>query len=386
MSHFLSYIRSAPRVFHDAFPAYCLSAAVLVCVLELAIVRWDIPNPFASAAGHLPVAVLLLAMAAAPAVALGLFLYGRDRGCRQPPRLLGRLFLWGALSGPFVGFAEHVGGLLLGMEGPPSPLQAFLYYFIVVGGLEEFAKYTVARRLAYATPHFRQVYDGVLFCVASTLGFATLENILYILTAGDAAAGVALGRALTAVPSHVANGVVMGYALGRAHAAKGTTREGQWIRFGFLGAVVLHGAYDFMLVLPGAAALLFLPVMLLGWVLAWKMIRRALAVSPFSRCAGCGGGVPRAASYCPRCGTDRKLRIVCKDCGAPVSKWSRRCQKCATRVRLPRHLHPGQIGALFPGRAFNACPFCGEGIPTRTRFCLHCGRLVRHAPVRVGQM
>lgn len=356
-------------------PAIGLGAAIGFLAASLATVRWNVLTPVGSTGGWTGHLVVLLVIAIAPAIALGLYVYCRDRYYNESLKLLVVLFFYGVLSAPLAGLCEQIAAGLLGYEDETASVAAhFFFYFFVVGLFEELAKFIVARKLTYRSRQFKQVYDGVLFCTAAALGFATIENICYVFTAGPIAMEVAIGRALTAVPSHVADAVVMGYAMGRARAVRGTHREHDWLLRGLFGAVLFHGAYDFVLTVGSGNLLLFLPIMLAGWVAAYLMLRKGTAFSPFTRCEKCSRVLPRLASHCPFCGQDRFVELTCRSCGAGLSKWASRCTSCYARVRFPWHLRVEHLANLFRDRPFEACPSCEEQIPAGTRYCLHCGQ------------
>ena len=239
--------------------------------------------------------------------------------------------------------------------------------------LEEAVKFLVVWKLVYRTREFKQVYDGILFCTASALGFAIVENLVYVLTSGSEAAAVALVRALTAVPSHIADGVWMGYGLGRARAVRGKRKEKEWLVLGFGGAVVLHGAYDFFLMFDSAVRLCFWGVMVGGWIAAFKVLKKALESSPFMPCSICCRPVPRTAAFCPLCRAEQTVHLTCNHCRKPVGKWARRCGHCYTRVRFPWHLQIHRIPELYPDHRLVTCVACDQIAPSGMMFCLHCG-------------
>jgi RsiW-degrading membrane proteinase PrsW (M82 family) len=178
-------------------PAYCLSAVVhilrphlprigvgiliLLQLLELYLCQWDVSLPYGLVGGWGFYVLALLCMAIAPGYALGLYLYHRDRYYDQSWVFLGRLFFYGILSGPVAGLGEWIAITLSGYrEKSASLADHFVFFFFVVGFLEELVKFAVVWKLAYRSQAFKQVYDGLLFCGASALGFATMENILYV--------------------------------------------------------------------------------------------------------------------------------------------------------------------------------------------------------------
>ena len=86
----------------------------------------------------------------------------------------------------------------------------------MAGLVEEYLKLTVVRLTAYRAPAFDEVMDGVVYTVVAGMGFACLENVLYVMGGSLA---TALVRAFTAVPLHAVASGLMGYSLGRARFA-----------------------------------------------------------------------------------------------------------------------------------------------------------------------
>lgn len=191
--------------------------------------------------------VLLLA-ALLPAIILLIRVYKLDKIEKEPRGLLLKLVLFGALSG-VVASATEAGLLyLLGLLAPRSELAYLLLEnFIAVALVEELCKRWPVRRFAWNHPAFDYRFDAVVYCVFSALGFAALENILYVTQYG---LSVAVSRALLSVPGHFFFAVYMGIYLGEAKRAE---REGEgflrdrFLRESILVPVLLHGFWDFSL-------------------------------------------------------------------------------------------------------------------------------------------
>jgi len=201
--------------------------------------------------------VLLGGSAVVPSLLLLWYVYARDRN-PEPRGLLVKTFLLGAaICVPVVPVAmwlESLGQRLSVSVWGSALVQAFLGAAIP----EEGFKYLVLRRYVWSKPAFDEPLDGVVYGATASLGFATLENILYV---SDGGMEVAVLRALTAVPEHAFTGVIMGAFVGRARF---TQDAGQ--RFGLLAAglgwaVLLHGAYDAFLMTQTAFALLAVGVL-----------------------------------------------------------------------------------------------------------------------------
>uniref|UniRef100_A0A7V1EHM3 PrsW family intramembrane metalloprotease n=1 Tax=candidate division WOR-3 bacterium TaxID=2052148 RepID=A0A7V1EHM3_UNCW3 len=94
----------------------------------------------------------------------------------------------------------------------------------------------------YKNIEFDEVMDGIVYCVASSLGFATIENIFYVFEYG---VGTGILRAFLSVPGHALFGALMGYYIGRAKFDK--PNEKRLITLGLLFAILTHGIFDFLL-------------------------------------------------------------------------------------------------------------------------------------------
>ena len=177
----------------------------------------------------------------------------------------------------------------------------------MAGLVEEYLKLTVVRLTAYRAPAFDEVMDGVVYTVVAGLGFACLENVLYVL---GGSLGTALVRAFTAVPLHAVASGLMGYSLGRARFAASKSAEGALIARGLFTAVGVHGLYDFLLFAsphggPGAS-LLVVPLIVVGFLALRGRMRAALAADQ-ARAQAAASRRPRPARPARR---DRAMRSL----------------------------------------------------------------------------
>ena len=224
----------------------------------------------------------LLVLAIAPAVALFLFFYLRDKYRKEPLGILLATFGLGAASLVPAALTSLSLQKLTGWHSDtPSLLHAFLGAMIIVGLVEEGAKFIVVRFYAYHRPEFDEPYDGIMYSVMAALGFATLENTLYVFSNG---AGAGVMRALLSMPSHAFDGVLMGYFLGEAKFAR-NDRVGNWLSaLGFGLAVTAHGLYDFIVFSLDKAPLMILSLItmaILFWVIFFKATRKLSEQSPY---------------------------------------------------------------------------------------------------------
>lgn len=193
--------------------------------------------------------ISILALGILPSIALMVYTYKLDRVESEPMDLVRRVFLRGALATLFAMLLETAGAFVLmrtGLEQDGIPYN-FLFFFVVVAVSEELVKYLPVRRNIWYHPAFDCVFDAVVYAVASALGFAAAENVMYIMGYGISVAPV---RAIFSVPMHGICGVFMGHHMGMAKYAESQFRWGAMRMHNFLSLaipVLLHGYYDFCL-------------------------------------------------------------------------------------------------------------------------------------------
>lgn len=218
----------------------------------------------------------LIVAAIAPAVVLLIAIYRADRLEKEPARLLLLLVGLGLVSTGLAAAAEQLGeGILSVWFMEDSLIYNFLLYFIVVAGAEEGFKYLLLRRATWRSPHFNCSFDGVVYAVFVSLGFALWENIGYVTFYGFETAVV---RALTAVPGHACFGVFMGAWYGSAkrwqlRGDDAASRRDR--RLALLLPMLLHGAYDFVASLPNDSMIwIFILFVLVMFIAALRKVRR----------------------------------------------------------------------------------------------------------------
>lgn len=190
---------------------------------------------------------ILIAAAVIPAIFLMIRVWRADRLEPESPAILLRLVVAGVLSALIALCSERILSFILDRAVEQSTLlYAVLLYFVVVAVSEEGAKYFMLQKRTWRSEEFNCQYDGVVYAVFVSLGFALWENISYVMHYGFQ---TALVRAVTAIPGHACFGVFMGVFYG---AAKRLDNEGKRTasrvcrRVGLLLSILLHGAYDFI--------------------------------------------------------------------------------------------------------------------------------------------
>ena len=226
---------------------------------------------------------VLIAAAVIPAIILMLYIYRSDHLEREPVGLLVKLAVLGVLATLLALVGEKLGSLLLrGLEQRSTAYQ-LLMNFLVVGLCEEGFKFLLLRLSTWNNPNFNCRYDGVVYAVFLSLGFALWENISYVFVYG---LGAALVRAVTAIPGHAAFGVFMGAWYGQAKAQE---RNGNLPRCRFcqrmalLVPVAIHGLYDYIALRENdsATSALFLIFIVVTFVAAFWTLKRMAKLDRF---------------------------------------------------------------------------------------------------------
>jgi len=224
----------------------------------------------------LPVLVVYIAAAVVPAFILLRYVYRHDTIEKEPPLLLVTLFLLGVLSALGAMVLESIAQTVLDLlVAPESPFYTVLMAFLVVAVMEEGAKLYFLKRRTWYHSAFNYRFDGVVYAVFVSLGFAAYENILYVFQYG---LSVALPRALLAIPGHMSFAVFMGVFYGRAKLCEGRGNDAAGrrnLRRGYFTAVFLHGFYDACAMTGGSKALLLFAIFIvLMYLSVYRTLRR----------------------------------------------------------------------------------------------------------------
>ncbi|UFT97644.1 glutamic-type intramembrane protease PrsW [Radiobacillus kanasensis] len=201
----------------------------------------------------------------APTLALLAFFYLKDRFDSEPLTMVFRTFLYGALLVFPIMFIQYA----FMEEGLGS--NSFIYSFLITGFLEEFFKWFIFMYTAYKYSDFDSMYDGIVYGVALSLGFATVENILYLVAHG---VETAFSRALFPVSSHALFGVIMGFYIGKAKFTKKYRKS--TLLYALVLTIGLHGTYDYILqTVTGNWLYALIPFMIGLWMLALRKVKVA---------------------------------------------------------------------------------------------------------------
>lgn len=220
--------------------------------------------------------LILLALALAPGAAIGLYIYLKDKHEREPLGLLMRSFFFGILSVFVTLLISRVIGAFITIDEQSVGEQA-VHAFLIVALVEEFSKFIFVRGILYNNPNFNEPFDGIVYSVMVSMGFATFENILYVT---DGGISTALMRMFTAVPAHATFAILMGFYLGKA---KFEHKKSYYAIHALAVAALFHGAYDYCLFISFVPGIVFgaLASLVVGIWLSRKAIKIHQFASPF---------------------------------------------------------------------------------------------------------
>ena len=219
--------------------------------------------------------VFLFIITILPSLLIGLYIYYKDKYEKEPIHLIVNSFLFGCLaiipSFLLEAFAEY----------SLEEIDIFLYTLIGIAAIEEGMKFFFLKKYLFSHKEFNEPFDGIIYAVMISLGFATIENLAYVFLYSDPSESlqVAFWRMFSAVPLHAACGVIMGYYAGEAKFEK--KRQSMLLFIGLLGAITLHTFYDYFLIINKATILSFISLSI-GIFYSIKAIRIHQDNSPFN--------------------------------------------------------------------------------------------------------
>jgi len=227
--------------------------------------------------------MVLFALAVAPGIAICFYIFFRDQYNPEPRKHLLISFMLGILSAVPAITLQY---LMLPIESyPPTIVSVAIKAFFIVAFTEELCKFVMLRYYAYRQPEFDEPFDGIVYGVMVSMGFATIENIAYVMKFGFTTAII---RMFISVPAHACFGILMGYHVGRAKFHAG--HPFPYLMRGLFLAIFFHGSFDFFLFLKESdfvkehvsdlyLIICALVMLVLGISLAIKAIREHIQIS-----------------------------------------------------------------------------------------------------------
>ena len=222
------------------------------------------------------VIAVYIGAAVLPAGLLFLYIYKQDRYEKEPWELLIKLFFFGMIAAFASMFLEKLGTYLLSVFlSEDNPYYIILFAFFVIAIAEECAKFVLMKLGTWRNPNFNFRFDGIVYAVAVSLGFAALENLLYVVGYGLSVAPL---RAVLSIPAHLSFAVFMGYFYGRARLMKNHGASGECALLQVVGvaiSILLHGFYDACaLTNSWLATVIFVVFIVIMFVAVFFLIRR----------------------------------------------------------------------------------------------------------------
>lgn len=259
----------------------------------------------------------LIWLAVMPSIIIGLLIYKADKKESEPKGELFKASLMGVLAVIVTLVISYVTGIIGVDLNELSPLGIVVYTFIDIALVEEFSKWICTYVFIKNNKNFNYLFDGIVYAVFVSLGFATIENILYTFS-GGVLTGII--RAITTVPSHAFYAIFMGYYLSRAKEAKirGTNDKNKYYFYSLIIPTILHGIFDSLLLLQNAILLLvFLLFVILLYTISIKKVKKlSLDERLFEEDINDISN-NKEILYCSYCGTKIEGRF-CVNCGKEV--------------------------------------------------------------------
>lgn len=217
-----------------------------------------------------------------PVAILAFYIYRKDKKSPEPTKQLLRAFGFGILSIP----------LSLFISGPLGAIGAFPEEAYDIPGAiataffgaaipEEIAKLFVLWLVLRRNRHFDEKMDGIVYAVCVSLGFAAVENLLYLSSEPESYLSVGIARGLFAVPGHFCDGILMGYYFSLAKFNPNARSKN--MALALVAPILAHGIYDsliFMInvtpAISGLVTLAFIFFCFKLWKLGSKKIQEHL--------------------------------------------------------------------------------------------------------------
>lgn len=252
------------------------------------------------------------------------------------------VFACGCLATIPTAIVEQLTGAALARD---NLTESALVSFLLIGPIEETAKLVAVWVAIYRSPNFREPLDGIVYAVTAALGFACVENIIYM---GFLGPEIILSRTLFATPAHALFSSMWGYSMGLGRFRR--SGELKVVATGLALASGLHGAYNFVVAVhPKAAMVSLIPLMaFMAWLLSHRIreLRRSFPFPPIGDgvvvcCPHCWAYTLEEAGVCSRCGFDipplpLDAPRYCGYCRALLDLRRNSCPRCGAEMRVAR--------------------------------------------------
>lgn len=204
-----------------------------------------------------------------PLIAVLIYFYLRYKFTKWSYSLLFKSFLWGMASITLVLIVQMIASSM-GLDKLTNIRRVVFYALVIMAFFSEIAKFTILKGIVYPKEDFKSPVDGIIFAVMISMGFATLNNILYFINIPNLS--VSGANAVTAGPANVIFGVIMGFFIGLGKLRKMRLIDSMT---GLAAAIFFHALYDFCLLTKDYRLLLafFIGATIIGLSLCFAAIR-----------------------------------------------------------------------------------------------------------------
>ena len=189
---------------------------------------------------------IIMLMALLPVAILLIYIYHVDRKSPEPASQLFKAFFYGTLCVPITMFLvipmEFIG---MFSSAPATVYEAITVSFIGAAIPEECIKLLMLWLLLRKNRHFDERLDGIVYAASVSLGFAAIENILYLFDNQDSFIAVGITRGILSIPLHFSCGVLMGYFYSLTKFCKKAKATNRLLIF--IAPMLVHGIYDSIL-------------------------------------------------------------------------------------------------------------------------------------------
>ena len=189
---------------------------------------------------------IILILAILPVIVLSVYIYRKDKYEKEPFGTLMLAFFLGILAIPMDLIVVRI------INGVWEGSTVFYSAFLEAGIPEEFCKWALFMMVIWRNKNFNEFFDGIVYATFISLGFACIENIMYVFGAEDFGEAMHIGvlRALLSVPGHFLFAVIMGYFLGMAKFKP--DQRSKYLILSMLCPMLAHGIFDYLIMLSSA--------------------------------------------------------------------------------------------------------------------------------------
>lgn len=252
--------------------------------------------------------IQLLIYSILPVILIGTYIYIKDKN-KEPKSILIKLLAQGILSTILVAsltlILSSTFEIFLKEYTQMNQIELLLYSFVCISLIEELCKFAMLYKTTNNLKENDEPYDMLLYGSFIGLGFASIENIIYVFSYGTS---IAIIRAFTAVPIHAMLGILMGYFLEKYYKKRNIKN----ITKSLLIPVMIHGLYDYCL-LNSKYFIISIITLVILLIYIIKLLKKESNKSIIIE-KNNPNNYNTKEIYCPICGTKYELNF-CIKCG-----------------------------------------------------------------------